>query len=159
MTTRIEMLERSLANKIEKLGRMSAEHIEDARNANGQPLNDKRNGMATMKRWDKQQAAISAQLKEIEKTEEAIEDEQELMNEIAAWRKVLPQPILTAIDSGEITQWRRHPNRFFVSGVPKARIVWDEKTGKLSSAHANNLTGESHDKFNAVFCRLKKEIL
>ena len=155
----MELLERSLANKIEKLGRMSAEHIEDARNANGQPLNDKRNGAATMQRWDRQRAVTAAQLKEIEKTEEAIEDERELMNEIAAWRKVLPQPIISAMDSGEITQWRRHPNRFFVSGVPKARIVWDEKTGKLSSAHANNLAGESHDKFNAVFCRLKKEIL
>ena len=86
MTTRIEMLERSLANKIEKLGRMSAEHIEDARNANGQPLNDKRNGAATIQRWDRQRAVIAAQLKEIEKTEEAIEDEQELLNEIAAWR-------------------------------------------------------------------------
>lgn len=157
--SRLTTLESSLAKKYECLNALTQTHMDSAREANGQPLNDKRNGMATMKRWDKQQAAISAQLKEIEKTEEAIEDEKELLNEIAAWRKVLPQPIISAMDSGEITQWRRHPNRFFVSGVPKARIVWDEKTGKLSSAHTNNLAGESHDKFNAVFCRLKKEIL
>ena len=157
--SRLTTLEASLAKKQECLNALTQTHMDSVREANGQPLNDKRNGMATMKRWDKQQAAISAQLKEIEKTETAIEDEQDKLAEIAAWREILPQPLLTAIDSGEIVQWRRHPNRFFVSGVPKARIVWDEKTGKLSSAHANNLAGESHDKFNAVFCRLKKEIL
>ena len=37
----------------------------------------------------------------------------------------IPKAIMDLVEQGTLTQWRKHPNFFFVVGVDKARILWD----------------------------------
>ena len=47
----------------------------------------------------------------------------------------IPDFLKPMIESGEITQWRKFPNRFFVSGVEKARIIWDKDKQQFGYAY------------------------
>ena len=152
MTTRMEMLERSLANKIEKLGRMSAEHIEDARNANGQPLNDKRNGQATLNKWERQNESIRTMQKSIEATKRAIEIEEGKIENVKNANTYIPIEIQKLVETGELIQWRKHPHIFFVAGVDKARIVWDEKRKVVAHKFVSEITiQEQRTKFVRIY--------
>lgn len=75
--SRLKILKSSLKKKEDKLDKKINEHFGDVTSANGQPLNDKRNGPATMRRWDRQNNAISNLQKEIDKTKSAIEREED----------------------------------------------------------------------------------
>ena len=74
--SRLEILKSSLKKKEDKFNKKINDHFRDVASANGQPLNDKRNGPATMRRWDRQNNAISNLQKEIDKTKSAIEREE-----------------------------------------------------------------------------------
>ena len=137
-TKRLEILENSLAKKEAEFARRLDVHWEDVMSANGQPLNDKRNGRATMDRWERQERAIRNQEKSIEKTKRAIENEK---NKIA-WVECIdvPPAIQELLDTGVLSQWRRHPNFFFVKGVEKARIVYED--GKIYARHHKEIPNQ-----------------
>ncbi len=127
MINRLEILKQSLLKKEQLLDSKFEQHFATVKQANGQPLNDKRNGSATLKKWDKQSDGIRALQQSIEITKLAIEAEQGKIMAVEHANNFIPPEIQQLVLSGELTQWRKHPNTFFVVGVEKARIIWDEK--------------------------------
>ena len=159
-SSRLEILERSLAKKEAELERRFEAMFADRKSANGQPLNDKRNGAATFRRWENQDDGIRNMKAEIEKTKNAIEKEKGLIIGANRAKTGLPSPISTALENGDITQWRKYPNTFFVKGVDKARIVWDEKKQELSYKYLGSITDPDQRKiFAKTFNEMKKAIL
>ena len=150
MTKRLEVLKASLVKKEAELDRRMQAHFDTVKEANGQPLNDKRNGQATLNKWEKQNDAIRNQQVEIEKTKRAIEFEEGKIAHVGSVS--VPSFITDLIDAGEITQWRKYPNRFFVVGVDKARIVWDNKRKVVAHRYAHLITEqEQRTKFVRLY--------
>lgn len=129
MTKRLEILKGSLEKKKAAFDQSIDAHFADVKRANGQPMNDKRNGHVTLNRWEKQSDALRNKQDGIEKTERAIDREQGKISETASVLAQMPQPIVDLVEAGTLTQWRKHPNTFFVQGVDKARVQF--KGGKL----------------------------
>ena len=124
-TNRLEILKNSLVKKEAELQRRYDNYFATYKQPNGQPMNDKRNGGAFFRKVDKQNDAIRNQKDSIEKTKLAIEKEKAKIRNIES--QVIPTELQELLNAGKITQWRKFPNRFFVVGVEKARLVWDEK--------------------------------
>lgn len=120
-TKRLEILENSLLKKESEFSRRLENHIQDVNRANGQPMNDKRNGHVTLNRWDRQNESLRRLQEGIQKTKDAIEREQGKIKDCEAVN--IPEELQELLDEGKITQWRKHPNRFFVVGVEKARLI------------------------------------
>ena len=127
MSKRLEILKNSLAKKEQQLNAKFDEHFATVKQANGQPLNDKRNGQATLNKWERQNECIRTLQKSIEATKQAIEKEESKIKGVEHVNTFIPAEILKLVESGDLIQWRKHPHTFFVPGVDKARIVWDEK--------------------------------
>ena len=125
--SRLKILKSSLKKKEDKFNKKINDHFGDVASANGQPLNDKRNGPATMRRWDRQNNAISNLQKEIDKTKSAIEREEGKLIGMARNKELMPKEITDLIDNGILIQWGKYPHILFVDGVDKARIIWDNK--------------------------------
>ena len=71
----------------------------------------------------------------------------------------IPEFLKPMIESGEITQWREFPNRFFVNGVDKARIIWHTDEQEFGYAYLNELPKEQFEKFRDIYnhiCTLHK---
>ena len=153
MTKRLEMLKASLVKKEVELDRRMQAHFDTVKEANGQPLNDKRNGQATLNKWEKQNDAIRNQQAEIEKTKRAIESEEGKIAHLSS--VAVPSFITDLINAGEITQWRKYPNRFFVVGVDKARIVWLEKDNAFAHQYVKSITDKAQ---YAIFCEVFNKI-
>jgi len=126
MSKRLEVLKNSLEKKNKLFDDKVQNHFDTVKQANGQPLNDKRNGAATMRKWEKQNDSIRNTKKSIEKTEAAIEREESKIANVNA--QYVPDEIKKLLDDGTLTQWRKYPNRFFVKGVERARIVLIDDT-------------------------------
>ena len=148
-SSRLKVLEQSLVKKEAELERRFDDMFADRRSANGQPLNDKRNGQATMNRWEKKDDGIRKMQAEIEKTKNAIAIEKGLIAGADRAKTGLPAPLSTALENGNITQWRKYPNTFFVKGVDKARIVWDEKKQQLAHKYLSSITDPEQRKIFA----------
>lgn len=138
---RLEILKQSLIKKEELFSDRLQNHIDTVKQANGQPLNDKRNGRATLNKWDRQNDALRNIQEGIEKTKRAIEKEEGKIFDVEHAKGSLPAEILKLVESGELIQWRKHPNTFFVPGVDKARIVWTK-----DKVIAHKFTSEVTDK-------------
>ena len=121
MSARLDILQKSLVKKNERLDALFNSHFSSVKSANGQPLNDKRNGQATLDKWDKQDEMIRNQKESIHKTLRAIEIEETKIKRVDDFE--IPTYLTAYIESGEITQWRKHPRMFFVKDGGKARIV------------------------------------
>lgn len=157
--TRIEILETSLLKKKQLFDARLQEHFKSVKQANGQPLNDKRCGASTMRKWDKQSDSLRALEEGIKNTENAIEIEKSKIRGVELTNEEIPTPILELVKNGTLTQWRKYPNRFFVVGVDKARIIWDLKTKTLKYQYANRITDkEQYDKFREVLIDLNKKL-
>lgn len=149
---RLEILEKSLAKKEARFSESLDAHIGDVKRANGQPLNDKRNGHVTLNRWERQNDSLRNKNKDIEKTKAAIERESSKIAGVDHIRGMLPAEIVALIEAGDLTQWRKHPNILFVSGVDKARIVWDLKAKKVMHKYASAVTDqEQRSKFARIY--------
>lgn len=155
-TTRLEILEESLRKKEAKQADRFEQHFSEVKKANGQPLNDKRNGAATMKKWDKQSNSLRLHEESIAKTKTAIEKEQSKISNVES--VLLPDAIITAIASGEITQWRKHPRMFFVTGVEKARITWDEEAKTIGYRYLADVKKEQYPIFRDVYNKIRKTL-
>lgn len=155
MSKRLEILKASLAKKEAKFNERLQNHFDAVKQANGQPLNDKRNGRATLDKWDKQSDALRILEGSIQRTKDAIEREE---NKIASASLVtLPAYMQQAISDGLITQWRKFPRFFFVSGVKHGRIVLDEKTGLIAHRYLSKISKEEYPIFRDVFNGLNKQ--
>lgn len=135
--SRLEILKNSLIKKESEFDRKLQAHMDDVRSGNGQPMNDKRNGRSTMNRWDKQNDVLRNLKESIQKTKNAIENEEYKIRNVESVQ--LPTELKDLLDSGKITQWRKFPNRFFVLGVEKARLVWDEKLKKVLHQYVGSI--------------------
>jgi hypothetical protein len=156
MSARLEILKKSLVKKNDMLSAKFDIHFQTVAEANGQPLNDKRNGRATLNKWERQNDSIRAAQDSIEITKIAIEKENSKIAAVAA--QLVPNCIKSLIDNGTLNQWRKRPNRFFVAGVDKARIIYDDKTNKITCSHISGLAPDQFAKFRDVFNSLKKEL-
>ncbi|WP_185246658.1 hypothetical protein [Chryseobacterium bernardetii] len=136
-SNRLEILENSLVKKEAELQKRFDNHFDTWKLTNGQPMNDKRSGGAFFKKIEKQNDSIRNQQTSIEKTKNAIEREKGKIANVEA--QSIPAELQELIDSGKITQWRKYPNRFFVVGVEKARLVWLEKEKQLAHQYLNQI--------------------
>lgn len=152
MSARLELLQRSLERKQAAFDARLSAHFDAVRATNGQPLNDKRNGAATLRQWERHNDALRAAQASIEVTQAAIEREAATIERIAA--VALPEAIQSRIDAGELSQWRKHPNTFFVTGVGKARIVL-RPDGQVAHRYARCITDPEQRR---VFARVYNAI-
>lgn len=158
-TRRLEILENSLIKKNKLFDDKLQNHFDTVKQANGQPLNDKRNGQATLNKWDKQNESLNNLKESIAKTERAIENEKGKIIEVEKQKETLPNKILEMVANGRLTLWRKHPNRFFVKGVDKARIVWNEKQKSVTHSYSSAITDKDQWKiFARTFNELHKSI-
>ncbi len=130
-TARLEVLENSLAKKKAKLEERFDTHFASVKQANGQPLNDKRGGLKVIAKWEKQNDGIRAIQDSIKRTEAAIERELDKIVNVESAQETTPEEILDLVAEGKLVQWRKHPNFFFMKGVDKARMRWDDETKEL----------------------------
>lgn len=159
MSKRLEILKASLVKKQQILDEKIATHFATVKQANGQPLNDKRNGQATLNKWERQNQGIRAQQESIEKTKNAIEIEEGKIADVEHAKQSLPSEILELVESGELIQWRKHPNTFFVEGVDKARMVWDKKKKTLAHKYVRAIQDqEQRSKFAKLYNSLYKTL-
>ena len=160
---RLEILQKSLEKKKEKMQRAIDNVFAHQAMTNGQPMNDKSSGVAWFNKRDRlDDAAINARA-EIEKTERAIEREMSKIRDVDSSKETLPKCIIDAIESGKIVQWRRFPRFFFVAGVEKARIAYNEATAKkphyLSHLYVKEIPNdEQYQIFRDVFNDLSKKL-
>jgi len=150
MSKRLDILKASLVKKEEALSAAYDTYFASVKQANGQPLNDKRNGAATLRRWERQQEAIRSVEQGIKKTKDAIEREEGLVASVNYHLAKTPQPIVDLVNAGTLKQWRKHGHTFFVEGVDKARIVWDEKRGVVAHRFTSHIKDKEQWK---VFAR------
>lgn len=154
---RLEILEASLAKKEAELQRRFDNHFGTWKQTNGQPMNDKRGGGAFFRKIDKQNDAIRNMQASIQKTKDAIDREKGKIKYTNSVK--IPKQLKALVDSKQLNQWRKHPNRFFVPGVEKARMVWDEKTKKLSHQFVKSIPNqEQFAKFRDMYNSLHKEL-
>lgn len=159
MSKRLEILKKSLEKKESKLNRKFDDHFDDVRRANGQPLNDKRCGMATFARWERQNDSIRNQIKEVEKTKDAIEREESKIDYTEYWYELMPDLIKELIDDGTLTQWRKHPRIMFVKSVEKARIYFHKDSGLISHKYLGEIPNkEQYAIFRDVFNKLNRNL-
>jgi len=154
---RLEILKASLAKKEKAFSERLSKHWDDVRLGQGEPLHSNSKGKAIAKRWEKENEALRAAEASIEKTKEAIEREQRKIKLVA--EQELPQAILDLVAEGTLTQWRKYPNRFFVKGVEKARIIWDEKREALLCSYTKSIPSpDQFETFRDIFNTLKKKL-
>ena len=156
MSKRLEVLKQSLAKKQALFDSKLSAHFDSVKQANGQPLNDKRNGKATLDRWTRQKEALQNVQAGIETTKQAIE--REALKVAAVQAVELPPAIRELVESGELIQWRKHPNRFFVLGVDRARIVWDEDKRVVAHQYLREVPVDQYPKFRDTFNQLRRAI-
>lgn len=150
--SRLEVLKNSLKKKEEKFNNKLSEHFNDVKQANGQPLNDKRCGQSTMRRWDRQNNALSNLQDEIEKTKKAIDKEESKIKGVEYITSLLPAEIVSLIEDGTLIQWRKYPHVFFVDGVSKARLIWDLNKKQIAHKFTSSIQDkEQYKKFASIF--------
>ncbi len=158
-TKKLEILESSLIKKKSVLDDRFERYFASVKQANGQPLNDKRNGQVTLDKWDRQSEAIRNQKESIAKTERAIEKEQYKIIDTEEVKETLPSIILEMLETRHLIQWRKHPNTFFVKGVDKARIVWDDKKRIIFTRYRGTITEQEVWKiFTSTFNTILKSL-
>ena len=152
MSKKLEILKQSLAKKEQQLNAKIENHFATVKQANGQPLNDKRNGQATLNKWERQNEGIRTLQKSIEATKQAIEIEEGKIKGVEYANTYIPSEIQKLVETGELIQWRKHPHTFFVVGVDKARIVWDEKRKVVAHKFVGEITvQEQRTKFVRIY--------
>lgn len=155
---RLEILEASLAKKEAELERRFDNHFGTWKQTNGQPMNDKRNGGAFFNKIEKQNDGIRNLKASIQKTKDAIDREKSSAAYVKGVKAGLPKTISSLIDKKGLNQWKKHPNTFFVPGVDKARIIWNDKKKRVEHKFSNAITDpDQRKKFAQVFNSLHSE--
>lgn len=140
--SRLEILKSSLEKKESLFSTKISDHFATVRQANGQPLNDKRNGATTLKKWERQNDSLRNLDDSIKLTKEAIEKEEYKIRACETVKEILPEVFLTLMEEKKINQWRKFPNRFFVEGVEKARIIYKSDTNSITCQYVSEIPKE-----------------
>jgi hypothetical protein len=157
-STRLEVLEVSLAKKNKAFDERLGAHFDSVKAANGQPLNDKRNGQSTMANWDRQNERLRTLSEGIKTTERAIERERSAVTLAQSALDGLPEAIARRLSDGTLKQWRKHPRTFFVEGVTRARIVALED-GTVAHRYVQEIAdGDQHRLFAKTFNAIRAEV-
>ena len=105
-----------------------------------------------MNKWERQNEGIRTIQKSIEATRQAIEIEEYKIKGVEHANTFIPVEIQKLVETGELIQWRKHPHTFFVPGVDKARIVWDEKRKVVAHKFVSEITiQEQRTKFVRIY--------
>ncbi|AHF77938.1 Phage protein [Sodalis praecaptivus] len=155
MSKRLEILKASLAKKEARFDERLQNHFDTVAQANGQPLNDKRNGRATLQKWNEQGDGLRTLQDSIKRTTDAIDREETMIAKVGMVD--LPAYLQQAIVDGLITQWRKFPRFFFVTGVKHGRIVLDNKTGAIAHRYLSKVTKDEYPTFRDVFNKLNQQ--
>ena len=155
MSKRLEILKNSLEKKEGIFNEKIQNHFDTVREANGQPLNDKRNGRRTLDKWEKQNDSIRATKESIEKTKRAIEIEESKIANVSSF--CIPEFLKPFLESGVIAQWRKYPNRFFVKGVDKGRIIWNSEKNFLGYSFLSEIPKDQYPIFRDVFNEINRK--
>jgi hypothetical protein len=159
MNKKLEILKQLLAKKEQLLNAKFEAHFASVMQVNGQPLNDKRNGQATLDRWERQIESIIALQRSIEKTKRAIEIGESRVKAVEHANAYIPAEIQRLVESGELIQWQKYPHIFFVAGVDKARIVWDENRKLVAHNYTSEITTqEQRTKFVKIYNSLNEQL-
>ena len=159
MSKRLEILKASLVKKEKQFDDKLQNHFQTVKQANGQPLNDKRNEQATLNKWERQNDSLISLKESIQKTKDAIEREEGKILNVNHANESIPQEILTLVESGELVQWRKHPNYFFVKGVDYARIIWDKKKKVVMHKYLSKISdSEQYKIFATTYNGLNKQL-
>jgi hypothetical protein len=154
---RQEVLENSLAKKQAELDRRFNDHFDFAASTNGQPLNDKgKKGQAALNKMDKQNDAIRNQLSEVERTKQAIEREESKHKLSQLALGGMPSIVQSMVEGGELKQWRKFPDHFFVDGVDKGRIII--KNGVAMHKYLRDVPKDQYPKFRDAFNKINKSL-
>lgn len=156
--SRLDILKGSLEKKEAKFNEKLQAHMNDVKRANGQPLNDKRNGHVTLRRWDKQNEVLSRLQDDIQKTKDAIQNEEAKQSGITNCKALMPKEVFELIENGTLNQWGKHPHIMFVEGIEKARIIYDYKKKQVLHKYVNTLTGDERKKFARIYNELNSQI-
>jgi hypothetical protein len=159
---RLDVLKQSLEKKEALFNTKLMAHYDDVKSANGQPLNDKQNGFATMNRWEKQNDSLRNLDKSIEATKSAIAREESKQEYVEYVSSEIPKEIMDLVEQGTLTQWRKHPNFFFVVGVDKARIFWDFERNVVAHRYIREIKDKGQwalfrDVYNSLNAQLNGE--
>lgn len=124
---RLDILKNSLEKKQKAFDDKLSIHMEDVKGAQGEPMAGHRGGNKVLNRWEKQNKTLHSLNEGIEKTKRAIEIEESKIERVENSKDFVPEIFFKLVYEGFLTQWRKHPSVFFVVGVDKARIGWDNK--------------------------------
>lgn len=153
---RLGILIKSLEKKENEFSSKLDQHFADVKKANGQPLNDKRNGQSTLNKWEKQNDSLRTQQESIERTKRAIEREKGKIINVESVE--LPQAIRDAMKAGEIIQWRKHPRMFFVVGVDRGRITWNEEKKTIGYRYLSEIPKDHYPIFRDVYNKIRNSM-
>lgn len=160
MATRREILEASLAKKEASFNAKLSEHMEDVIGAQGEPMAGHRRGNQVLARWEKQNSALKRADEGIQKTKAALEreDYRDARNaEAASTLANMPLEIQALVSEGVLIQWAKHPTFFFVDGVDKARIRFNN--GVLSHRYARQIEDkDQYAKFRDTYNELNRNL-
>lgn len=159
MADRLTTLKLSLEKKQTELDNRFTKLFGLYHGRQGQPIQkDIASDQRLVKQSDKADQAIRNQQAEIEKTKAAIEREQNAVDRVNSVE--LPEAIKQLLADGVITQWRKFPNRFFVVGVDKARIVYFPETRAIAPHYHTEIKDpEQYKVFAKVFNELRSILI
>ena len=153
-TKRLELLEESLAKKKAELCWKIEEHFASVKQAFGQSLNDKHRKIV-MARCDRQCNDLRKIKESIEKIKNAIKTE---IDKIVLEEYFdVPSAIQELLDTGVLIQCRKQLNRFFVKGVEKASLIYED--GKLLMSFFKDIPNKKQlNIFRKVCNELQKKL-
>ncbi len=160
MATRREILEASLAKKEASFNAKLSEHMQDVIGAQGEPMAGHKRGDQVLARWRKQESALKRADDGIQKTKTALEREDyrdAIKAEAANVLAKMPLEIQALVSDGVLSQWTKHPTFFFVDGVDKARIRFND--GVLSHRYAGRIEDKNqYAKFRDTYNELNRKL-
>jgi len=148
-TKRLEILNNSLTKKQKIFNDLFITYTEEVKKAQGEPLRGHRRGNKILNTWEKTAQRLTIKLKEIKKTQRAI-DRETYKGKKKEKALIKHQPhIKKMIEDGILSVWRKHERIAFVVGVDRARIYFEE----VDSVYYL----EGHKFYNQIECQEQKE--
>jgi len=154
----MEILKNSLEKKQNDFDSRLSVHMDDVRGAQGEPMAGHRGGEKVLRRWEKQESSLRSLNEGIEKTKNAIEREEYKIKKVELAKEIVPKLFIDLVEKGVLIQWRKHPTIFFVDGVDKARIGWDDKKKNAYHRYYRNIECQNQkEKFKEVWSLIFKK--
>lgn len=159
---RLDILKNSLEKKQASFNEKLSIHMDDVKGAMGEPMAGHRGGEKVLRRWDKQHKSLKTLDESIDRTKRAIEREESKSAGVERSKETVPKIFFDLVEQGVLNQWRKHPNIFFVVGVDKARIGWDEKKNVAYNRYYRHIENDGQklafkEAWKVIYSNLNKE--